>query len=353
MKSKRKRITIGLLVITGLVAGVVAWWWVRDHETGSEVITLYGNVEIREARLGFTEQERVAEVLVEEGDTVEAGQVLARQRDNVLARQLAQAEAEREAGQEVLRKLEAGPRSQEIEQARAKMAAAEARQRNAAESVRRLEKTAGQGASSEQQLDDARAKLDVAAAELEVRRQALRLALEGSRKEEIAEARARVEAATAQVSLLNQRIEDLVLQAPADGVIRSRVIEAGEIGSPDRPAFVLALSDPKWVRAYLPEPELGLVVEGMPAQVSGDSLGDEPFDGWVGFISPVAEFTPRTVQTTELRTQLVYEVRVWVNDPDNRLRLGMPVTVELHPEQAMNRHRAVAPSPPAGKGNPP
>jgi HlyD family secretion protein len=91
----------------------------------------------------------------------------------------------------------------------------------------------------------------------------------------------------------------------------------------------MALVEPKWVRGYLPEPQMGRVQEGMPASVISDSYPDRPFAGWVGFISPTAEFTPKSVQTTDLRTQLVYEVRVWVQDPENELRLGTPVTVRI------------------------
>src|SRR5579863_10410014 len=98
-------------------------------------------------------------------------------------------------------------------------------------------------------------------------------------------------------------------------------MEAGEMATPQRPVFALAIIDPKWVRAYVSEPDLGKVREGMKAYAVVDSFPDRRFDGWVGFISPVAEFTPKAVQTEELRTSLVYEVRVFVKDPENGLRL--------------------------------
>jgi HlyD family secretion protein len=131
------------------------------------------------------------------------------------------------------------------------------------------------------------------------------------------------------IVLLDRRLEDTVLLAPAKGIIQSRILELGEMAMPSRPAFTLALTDPKWVRVYLPEPQLGWIDRGMRAQVYSDSFKDRPFDGWVGFISPQAEFTPKSVETTDLRTQLVYETRIWVDDPANELRLGMPVTVEI------------------------
>ena len=105
------------------------------------------------------------------------------------------------------------------------------------------------------------------------------------------------------------------------------------MASPQKPVFSLAITDPKWVRAYVSEPELGKIHEGMTATVSVDSFPNRRFEGWVGFISPVAEFTPKAVQTQELRPSLVYEVRVFVKDPSDELRLGMPATVHLNTDK--------------------
>ena len=106
------------------------------------------------------------------------------------------------------------------------------------------------------------------------------------------------------------------------------------MASPQTPVFSLAITDPKWVRAYVDEPDLGKVHPGMAATVTVDSFPDRRFDGWVGFISPMAEFTPKDVQTEELRSSLVYEIRVFVKDPSDQLRLGMPATVHLALNQA-------------------
>jgi len=101
------------------------------------------------------------------------------------------------------------------------------------------------------------------------------------------------------------------------------------MASPQRPVFTLAITDPKWVRAYVAEPDLGRIKPGMPATLSTDSHPGEALDGKIGYISSVAEFTPKTVQTEELRSSLVYEVRVLVDDTNDRLRLGMPATVRI------------------------
>jgi HlyD family secretion protein len=142
--------------------------------------------------------------------------------------------------------------------------------------------------------------------------------------------------------LLRQELADAQLVAPIDGVVRTRIMEPGEMASPQKPVFSLALTDPKWIRAYVSEPDLGKVHPGMAATVAVDSFPQHPFDGWVGFVSPVAEFTPKTVQTEELRPSLVYEVRVFVKDASDVLRLGMPATVHL-PSNPQNLQLAPAP----------
>ena len=133
----------------------------------------------------------------------------------------------------------------------------------------------------------------------------------------------------AELGLVRKRLGDTRLRAPRDGIVRERILEPGDITSPERPVFVLALIDPVWVRAYAPETVLGKLAPGMRAHVSTDSYPDKTYNGWVGFISPTAEFTPKNVETPELRTRLVYQVRVYVCNSENELRLGMPATVTI------------------------
>jgi HlyD family secretion protein len=169
---------------------------------------------------------------------------------------------------------------------------------------------------------------------------ALALTIAGPRPEEVAEAEARLRAAEAQFALLQQQLTDAQLVAPVNAIVRTRLMEPGEMASPQKPVFSLAVTDPKWVRAYVSEPDLGKVSPGMPASIAVDSFPERRFAGWIGFISPVAEFTPKAVQTAELRTSLVYEVRVFVKDPEGALRLGMPATVSL----SLHDHDSQAPT---------
>ncbi len=326
MKRVLKKVIPAVMLI-GI--GVLGGWWLfqmEEHKSETE-ITLFGNIDIRNVALAFNEVERITAVLVEEGDRVEPGRTLARQQTNRMEAQIREMQARVAAQQQVVNRFKAGTRPQEIDQARAELDAARVRAANSRRNLERIRKTAGSGATSQQDEDDARAQTDVDDAQLKVKKKALNLALEGPRKEDKAAAEATLESLKASLMLLNIRLADMTLTAPATGVIQNRILEPGDMGGPTRPVFTLALMDPKWARAYVPEPDLGLIHLGMKAGILSDSFPDRTFEGWIGFISPVAEFTPKTVETTDLRTKLVYEVRVYVHDPKDLLRLGMPVTV--------------------------
>ncbi|MEX2113190.1 MAG: efflux RND transporter periplasmic adaptor subunit [Pirellulales bacterium] len=323
-----------ILVVGGALAGGA--WWYYHREADSDELALYGNIDLRQVDLAFNNNQRIVEVLVEEGDRVERGQVVARLDTNRLQPQVLQADAQVAAQRQVVERLHNGTRPEEIDQARANLRSAEADAANARVRYDRLKSVADasqRGAVSEQDIDNAQATLLVADAQVEVARAAFDLAEVGPRKEDIAEAEARLRASEAQLALLQQELADATLVAPVDAVVRTRVMEPGEMASPQRPVLVLAITDPKWVRAYVTEPDLGKIREGMPATIAIDSFPDHRFNGWVGFISPIAEFTPKNVQTDELRTSLVYEVRVFTKDPENRLHLGMPATVHLSLDQ--------------------
>lgn len=329
-----KKRTVALIIVLLSTAALV-WWRFIPTQEKADTITLYGQIDLRDVQLAFTEQEYVTSILVEEGAQVTKGQLLASQKKNKLEAQLAEASARLQAQHAVVMRYEKGLRPQEVEQTAAQLNAAQIRMENSQALVNRLSKTVMTGASTEREYDDAIAALKVAKADVQVQHKAYDLAQEGFRKEDVSEAQAVLKAQQAALNLLQIRYSELDLRAPVDGIIQSRVIEVGEIANPSRTAFVIAITTPKWVRAYLPEPDLGKVKEGMQAKVYTDSF-EKPFTGTVGFISPQAEFTPKRVETTQLRTQLVYETRIWVDDLENTLKLGMPVTVELSPVNAEN-----------------
>jgi len=318
-------------VIVVAIAGGAAWWLTQPHKPATEIV-LFGNVDLRQVELAFNASQRVDAVLASEGDRVTRGEVLARIDTGRLAPQAAQAVAQAAAQQQAVDKLHNGARPEEIGQAKANVAAALADANDARDKYDRLaalSQSSSGRALSRQDLDDAKSAAESTSAKLAVSQQALRLELVGPRREDIAQAEDELKGDRAQVALLQSELGDAVLVAPMDATVRSRLIEPGEMASPQKPAFSLAITDPKWVRAYVVETDLGDVHPGMKATITADAFPKRSFAGWVGFISPVAEFTPKTVQTPELRTSLVYEIRVFVKDPGDELRLGMPATVHL------------------------
>ncbi len=325
------KVRIGVVLAVALGAIAVIIGWLTAGHTQSNPLQLYGNVDLRQADVPFNASERVLDVLVQEGDHVKRGQLMARLDPTRIQPQVAKAEADVAAEQQVVNRLHAGNRPQEIAQARANLLSTQADAANSRRQYDRLvelSRTSSGRAVSQQDLDSAHAALDVADARQAVNRKALDLQLAGPRKEDVAQAEAQLNADEAQLALLRRQLTDTELQAPLDAVVRSRLVEPGEIASPQKTAFTLAITDPKWVRAYIAEKDLHAVREGIAASVSVDGVAS-PFQGWVGFISPMAEFTPKTVQTEELRSSLVYEIRVFVKDPNDQLRLGMPATVHV------------------------
>lgn len=330
----RARIIVVLVLLAAVAA--VAWWWQQEQAGDSDTgrLTLHGNVDIRQVELAFNGSERIAEMRFQEGDRVSQGDLLASLDKGRLQHAADQAAAVVEAQQEVLAKLRAGSRPEEIRRLEAVLEAANYTAQNAERTSIRLADLAANKMVSQEQADNARAAADEAKAARHAATEALRLAEAGFRKEDIAAAEATLRANQAQLALAQRLLADSDLYAPADSVIQERLLEPGDMASPQRPVYTLALNNPLWVRAYVDEPDLGRIQPGMRAEVHTDSFPDKTYRGWVGFISPTAEFTPKSVETREVRTALVYQVRIFVCNPDNELRLGMPAVVTVDLDQA-------------------
>lgn len=329
MRFSPVRSTLAALVLAALVLSACS----DDRRSGdrSAPLTLYGNVDIREVQLAFQDAGRIRALPVDEGARVAAGQVVAELDPTRYQLELQRLNGEVAAQTQVLARLRQGSRPQEVARARAAMASARASLADAATQLARKQQLRTVNRISVQEVDTARTRVETLQANLKAAEEEVSLVVEGPRQEDIAAAEASLAALAAARDLAAQRLEDTRLLAPAAGVIRTRILEPGAMAAPGAPVFTLALTDPLWVRAYISEPDLGLVHEGMRAEVRTDTLPDKTYQGWVGFISSTAEFTPKTVETTELRTKLVYRARIFVCDPQEELRLGMPVTVTLQP----------------------
>jgi len=323
--------------------GLAAWWRLGPAPAAAPALLSYGSIDIRQSQLAFNDSDRISAMLVQEGDPVKRGQLLAELDNTRLRANAEKAAADVEAARDTLARLQNGSRPEEIAQARAGLAAAQATEANDQINFARYSYLASKNAESKQDRDNAEQALKVAKANRQAAEQALALAVEGPRWEDVAVAAAQLRAAEAAQALSARQLADARLYAPADGIIEDRILEPGDMASPDRPALTLDLVDPVYARAYLPERELGRVRPGMQATIESDAFPGERFPAWVGFIATTAEFTPKSVQTTEIRTELVYRMHVYACNPDGWLRLGAPVTVVIPLEDNAPQPRGAKP----------
>ena len=319
-----------VLVLVALAATIA--WQLRDHFlTVDHTLKFYGNVDIRGVDLGFRVPGKLAEVLKDEGDAVKTGETLARLDRLPYEHELANATAQVAAAEADQRMKKSGYRSEDIEQARAALEESRVDAKDAARAHQRQASLVGGGGTSQQNLESSQAALDGAEQRVNVAAAKMKLMEAGFRSEEIAAADATVDQAIATRASAELRQQDTELKAPSDGVVLTRALEPGAIVQAGVTVLSLSLERPVWVRAYVHESDLGKVPPGTKVLLVTDGQPDKRFHGKVGFVSPRAEFTPKSVETPELRTSLVYRLRVVVADSDGSLRQGMPVTVLLDP----------------------
>lgn len=276
MKKKIKLwiiIAVGLAIVLLVTYLLVIFYKQREEK---KYLTIYGNVDIRQVDLGFRVFGKVIELFYDEGDEIKPGDLLALL-DNV-------------------------PYEEDLGKAKGVLVES----KNSYEKAKaQFEKRyrVNKEAISQEEYDNAYYNLEE---------------MKGLYERSIAE----VERATTNLS-------DTRLFCPTDGVILTRIREPGSVLNPGEPVFTVSIKNPVWIRAYISEPNLGKIYFGMPAEVITDTKGLKVYKGHIGFISPVAEFTPKTVESLDLRTDLVYRLRIYVDDPDHQLKQGMPVTVRF------------------------
>ena len=324
------RWVLGMLVLAAaVVLSGCKWPWPNEGQSSS--ILLSGTIEARETDVAFQVAGRIAALAVDEGDVVSIGQRLASldPRDYELA--LARAQADAAVSKASLRLLEAGARQQELRVAKAVTVQAEAQLRYAKSEVQRVAQLVPKQLAAQDQLDRAQLQEDVARATLTQAQQKLALLQEGARKEEIARARADYAAHRQAVATAQQQLNYVDLPSPVAGAVTLRMAEKGEVVGVGQAVLRVATLAHPWVRVYINEKDLPRVRLGQAAEVRVDGLPGQVFKGRVAFISPEAEFTPKTVETRELRVDQVYRVKVEVANPDGVLKIGMPADVTLTP----------------------
>jgi HlyD family secretion protein len=265
---------ITLLIILSILS---LFLYFSSHQKENDLV-LYGNVDVRQVDLGFRVSGRVILMPFQEGDIVTPGLLM-----GVLDKQ---------------------PYADQVMRARATIESIKTNLLNAEKVLQRRQELVGSGSVSKEDYDNALASRDALAANL------------------------REAEASLGVSMTN--LNDTEVFAPNRGVILTRIREPGTVVKEGDPIYTLSLTSPVWIRAFISEPQLGEIYPGMLADIFTDTKEGKIYHGHIGFISPVAEFTPKTVETTQLRTDLVYRLRIIADNPDEFLKQGMPVTVKLH-----------------------
>ena len=323
---KKKMYMIGAIIAALAICGGGYVYYETVYVAAHQVLSVAGNVDVREVSLAFRASDRVDSVFVDEGDSVQAGQMLAKLDSHELEFGIAKLKSQIIAQQAIVDKLTNGSRSEDIAAAQDAADQARAALQLAQATFNRQDALYGQGAISGQEYDKAKSEYHAAKSKLSQSENELQKLANGSRLEDIVQAEATLQALKDELAQQEYVLSQYELKAPVDGIIRSRLLEPGDMASPQKPVFTESIEGKKWIRAYVSESELTKVHEGQQAHVKVDGLG-QSLVGQVGYISDTAEFTPKTVQTNELRTALVYEIRVYVDDQDNVLRMGMPATV--------------------------
>jgi HlyD family secretion protein len=325
----KRRIPI-LMLLAGLaVAGYYLYPRFFAEKTPPNQLQVSGNIEAHESQLSFKVQGRVVELPIEEGQWVEAGALIARLDDADFRQKVNIDEANLRVRESNLSLTLAGTRQQEVDAAKQRVAETEADLAQKKLDFERAQVLFRKDAISAQDRDLAETALKRSQASYEQSKERYNEAVEGSRKEEIAIAQANVKQARANLGLSRINLDYTRLQAPTAGVISVRQAELGEVVSPGTPIVTLADLDHVWLRAYISETDLGKIKWGQDATIRTDTYPDKTYHGRISFISPKAEFTPKSVQTFKERVTLVYRIKIDVDNPHHDLKPGMPADAQI------------------------
>lgn len=282
----KKKIIIAITLFLIFIGSLQIYFFIKSSDD-QDFITIYGNVDIRDVNLSFRVFGRINEMKFEEGDHVNKNDVLS--------------------------VLDKEPFEEEYSITEAELLEAQAYLTNAKKNYERQKKLVKTDFVSQKIYDKAVASLN--------------------------EAKAKVNAAKTRVDRMETTLKDTEIKASANGTVLTRVREPGSIVSAGETVYTLALDENNWVRTFIDEKDLGNIYHGQKAKIYTDSRPNKPYNGQIGFISPQAEFTPKNVETKQLRSDLVYRIRVNIKDTDKYLKQGMPVTVKIDLKEKNNKDK--------------
>ena len=310
-----------------LIMALTLFMLVGCNKKSDKELKFYGNVDVRTVSLAFQVPGKLESINFEEGQKVKKGDVIAKLDSDLYEEQLNQINAQIDVQKAQLQKLEKGYRKEDIEKARATMRQKKVLMENAKTTLKRYKKLLATNSTSQEKYDNVKTEYESANAAYMFAKSSLELLESGYEKEDILSAKAQLNALIAQRNQHKLNLEYTTLYAPSNGTILTRVYEVGSIINASQVVVEVAKDDDYWVRSYMSEKYLGYIKQGMKALVYTDS--GKTYEGAVSFISPLAEFTPKSVQTEDLRTDLVYRFRITLNSYDDMIKQGMPVTIKF------------------------
>jgi HlyD family secretion protein len=324
---KKKIIIPVVLVVAGAVAG---YFYFRNHRA-PEVnhIRVSGNIEITNVEVSFKIPGRVEERPVAEGQTITAGQMVARLEDKDIKLEIAQRKAQVDTARAVLAELKSGSRPEEIAQAEAALERVEADGSRTRVEFERQKRLYEREVISTREFDQAKTAFEGTEARIREAKEVLTLVRKGPRQEKIEQARSTLEQAREALELAQTRLKYATLLSPLSGTVLSENVQAGEFVSPGTPIVSVGDLNRVYLRAYINETDLGRVKVGQDVKITADTFPGKTFEGKISFIAPQAEFTPKNIQTQKERVKLVYRIKVEVPNPEMELKPGMPADGEI------------------------
>lgn len=318
-----KRIFLTILMIAG-IGGLLYYFMTREIKGGNDSIKISGNIETTEVNVGFKISGRIISLSIQEGDWIEKGKVIAKLDDEDLRQRFELARATLKSAHARLDKLMAGSRPEELRQAEAGLHQAQFDLENKQATYGRMKALFERSVIPKEILDNAETGYKIANAVLQKAAENYQLVKEGPRKEDIEDAKAQVEQARASLKLSETQLSYTVLKSPISGVVLVKSGEIGEVVNPGTSILTLADLENIWLKAYIPETDLGRVKWGQEVAVTTDLRPQKVYKGKISFISSQAEFTPKQIQTEKERVTLVYRIKVDIPNPDRELKPGMP-----------------------------
>ncbi|MDR1284846.1 MAG: HlyD family efflux transporter periplasmic adaptor subunit [Campylobacteraceae bacterium] len=314
------------IVFLIFVAIAISLYVFRDSKSSD--LSFYGNIDTRTVSLGFRFLGKIDTINKDEGDSVTKDEVLVSLDSKNLQNNIAEVKARLDAEKIKFDKLKNGFRKEDINEAEGEFENAVANLRLLDDMFERQKRLFEKNATSKEAYLSAQYKYEAAVGTFKKAEALYDMRIKGYQDEDIKAQSLLVASLEATLKSVLQDLEDSVIKSPFDGVILTRLKEEGAIVNPGEKILELSRQDEFWVKAYVDESHLGTISQGDEVLVYTD-VRVEPYLGIIGNISPIAEFTPKNIETMELRSDLVYRFRVLLKEPDKKIKQGMPVTIKL------------------------